>query len=458
MPATLCRSRRLILITTAMVLAPLALLAAVPAGAATSPTTVSITFDDGQATQNLARDALRSAGLRATFYINSSLVGSSGYYLTRPQLDALVADGHEPGGHTLTHVDLTKQSSAEATRQVCDDRKVLESWYGPVITSFAYPYAASNSTAEQVVRSCGYASGRSVGSVQCAGCPYAEAIPPQNPYFLRTPEAAGSSSTLASLQAQVTDAENQGGGWVVLVFHGICTTDRCSSSNDVPLTTFTAFTDWLAQRSALGTVVRTVGQVMSGSGGATPPPAGSPVTSISCNSAACGSSWYKPPVQVALSASPAGSATYYTTDGSTPTTSSPRYLAPFSLTATGDNVVKYFSVAADGQAEQVRTTTVRVDGTGPAVSLTSPRDGATYSSQTTKILLSATASDAHTAVTRVDFYDGDTLLGSDTTAPYEATWNLRAKKAAPGRHTLHARATDTLGNVQNSAPSTITLG
>ena len=62
-----------------------------------------------------------------------------------------------------------------------------------------------------------------------------------------------------------------------------------------------------------------------------------PSTAISCNDAACGSSAYVATVTVKLAATDTGgsgvAATYYTTDGSTPTTTSPTYTAPFTLSS-----------------------------------------------------------------------------------------------------------------------------
>lgn len=89
-----------------------------------------------------------------------------------------------------------------------------------------------------------------------------------------------------------------------------------------------------------------------------PPDTTPPVTTISCNGAACQSGPYYKPVTVSLSATdnPGGwgvASTYYTTDGSTPTTSSPVYNGPFTIH--GPTTVKFFSTDLAGNAEQVNT-------------------------------------------------------------------------------------------------------
>jgi large repetitive protein len=66
----------------------------------------------------------------------------------------------------------------------------------------------------------------------------------------------------------------------------------------------------------------------------------------------------------------------------------------------------------------------------------------------------ATASD-NVGVTQVVFYDGATVLGTDTTAPYSVSWSLVF--ASRGTHTLTARAYDALGNVSISAPISVTV-
>ena len=97
--------------------------AVAPVHAATS-TVVSLTFDDGSASQYSTLSMLSAHGMKGTYYINSALVGSSSYYMTWSQLHDLYNAGNEIGGHTLHHVNLKTLSTADATTEVCDDRKI----------------------------------------------------------------------------------------------------------------------------------------------------------------------------------------------------------------------------------------------------------------------------------------------------------------------------------------------
>ena len=83
-----------------------------------------------------------------------------------------------------------------------------------------------------------------------------------------------------------------------------------------------------------------------------------PTTTISCNGSPCSTNGYTAPVTVTLTATdnPGGwgvNKTYYTTDGSTPTTSSTVYTGPFTLKQ--NTTVKFFSTDLAGNAEQVNT-------------------------------------------------------------------------------------------------------
>ena len=63
------------------------------------------------------------------------------------------------------------------------------------------------------------------------------------------------------------------------------------------------------------------------------------------------------------------------------------------------------------------------------------------------ITIAANATDSDGSVTSVEFRDGSTVLGRDTSAPHSYTW----KNVASGSHTLRVRATDNAGAVTTSA-------
>ena len=89
-----------------------------------------------------------------------------------------------------------------------------------------------------------------------------------------------------------------------------------------------------------------------------------PTTTISCNAAACGTDPYLNSVTIGLTPTDTGGSgvdkTYYTTNGSTPTTSSTVYSAPFQVTALGNTTVKFFSTDKAGNAEAVQSQQVTV--------------------------------------------------------------------------------------------------
>jgi regulation of enolase protein 1 (concanavalin A-like superfamily) len=99
--------------------------------------------------------------------------------------------------------------------------------------------------------------------------------------------------------------------------------------------------------------------------------------------------------------------------------------------------------------------TVRTPGGGnqsPTVSITSPASGATFTAPAS-ISIAAAASDSDGTVTRVDFYRGSTLIASDTTSPFSATWN----NPAAGSYSLTAVAMDNGGGSTTSAPVAVSV-
>jgi hypothetical protein len=88
----------------------------------------------------------------------------------------------------------------------------------------------------------------------------------------------------------------------------------------------------------------------------------------------------------------------------------------------------------------------------PRVTLTSPAAGASFASGT-PVPLAATASDPDGTINKVEFFDGTTKLGEDTTAPYTLSW----PSASPGTHLLKARATDNHSAATTGAGISITV-
>jgi subtilisin family serine protease len=86
--------------------------------------------------------------------------------------------------------------------------------------------------------------------------------------------------------------------------------------------------------------------------------------------------------------------------------------------------------------------TVIVDNTAPTVAFSAPAQSALLRGT---VQVTATASD-NQAISRVEFYEGTTLLGTATTAPYAVSWDSTASPS--GSLTLRAKAYDLAGNVQ----------
>ncbi|MDP9863205.1 MULTISPECIES: glycoside hydrolase family 48 protein [Streptosporangium] len=96
-------------------------------------------------------------------------------------------------------------------------------------------------------------------------------------------------------------------------------------------------------------------------------------------------------------------------------------------------------------------------GTGPVnqpptARITKPVAGATFTAPAT-VDITADAADGDGTVTKVEFFNGATLLGTDTSAPYAYSW-----AAVPaGDYSLTARATDDKGAATASAPVGISV-
>jgi peptidoglycan/xylan/chitin deacetylase (PgdA/CDA1 family) len=223
--------------------------------------TVSLTFDDTFADQYQVRALLSQRGMHATFYINSSRVGLNAGYMSVAQLNDLVADGNEIGGHTLSHNHLTQNTYDVSYAEICNDRAGLVSLgFNP--KTFAYPFGDENADIKALAASCGYTSARTIGGLldpaTCARCPAGNAMPPGDTMLLKTNGSVKTTDTDASIAAYIEQASAAGGGWIPIVLHRIC--NDCNT-NSITVDELTRLMDWLkAHQVQVKTVAEVMGQ------------------------------------------------------------------------------------------------------------------------------------------------------------------------------------------------------
>jgi hypothetical protein len=100
-----------------------------------------------------------------------------------------------------------------------------------------------------------------------------------------------------------------------------------------------------------------------------------------------------------------------------------------------------FDAAGNSRTSGTRSVTV-VDRTSPALTITSPANGATVPRSTT-VTIAATATDTR-GVTRVEFAVNGSTRCTDRTSPYSCNWPVPSSRGT--RYTLRARAYDAAGN------------
>lgn len=115
---------------------------------------VTFSYDDGVLQDEHVIRILNKYGLKATFNLNSGLLGKEGsldicgkivdHTKFRPEELGTIYCGHEVAAHTLTHVTLPMQEEQEVIRQVEEDRKRLSELVGYDVCGMAYPNGGIN--------------------------------------------------------------------------------------------------------------------------------------------------------------------------------------------------------------------------------------------------------------------------------------------------------------------------
>jgi len=91
--------------------------------------------------------------------------------------------------------------------------------------------------------------------------------------------------------------------------------------------------------------------------------------------------------------------------------------------------------------------------TPPSVSLTAPVNGATFTAGAAIAITANANGGTGCTVSKVEFYQGTTLLGTATVAPYAYSWS----NVAAGTYSLTAKATNSCGVVVSSSAVSVTV-
>ena len=126
--------------------------------------------------------------------------------------------------------------------------------------------------------------------------------------------------------------------------------------------------------------------------------------------------------------------------------------APYSYTWAGAPVGSYSLTARATDTGGLTATSSAVsitvsDPVVPTVSITAPSSGTSLTAPAS-VTIAATAADANSTITKVEFFQGTTKLGEDLTAPYTYTWT----GIGPGAYSLTAKAMAADGYATTSAP------
>ncbi len=116
----------------------------------------------------------------------------------------------------------------------------------------------------------------------------------------------------------------------------------------------------------------------------------------------------------------------------------------------GTYTVTALATDLDGLTQAAPPVTIEVTNALPQVRIVNPVSGDSFS-QPANIYIMVEATDSDGDIVKVDFYNNDSLLGSDTTSPYSIIW----RGVPVGDYTLTARATDNNDALSTSDPIAI---
>jgi peptidoglycan/xylan/chitin deacetylase (PgdA/CDA1 family) len=234
-------------------------LAAVPAAHAADVAMISVTLDDGWASQYTnALPILNKYGVPATMYIHTQAINATPAYMDQAQIQAFASRGDEIASHTISHTDLTTLTPAQLDSELAQSQATLKEMFGPTAAmDFASPFGAYNPTTTAAVKKY-YASQRNTDEgYNSPSAPDTDNILVQN---------VVETTTALDVQGWINTAKNSN-RWLVLVYHEVGA--NLGGDGDVYHIDTAVFDAHMAAVKNSGLPMVTVRQALSGS---TPPP------------------------------------------------------------------------------------------------------------------------------------------------------------------------------------------
>ncbi|MDD2580817.1 MAG: polysaccharide deacetylase family protein [Desulfuromonadaceae bacterium] len=132
---------------------------------------VALTFDDGyHSVYSVVSPVLEKLGFPATVYVNTGMIGEDAHrasnvdlghypqeeFLVWKELAELGKGSWTIGSHGVDHVDLTKLTEEDVTRQLQDSRAEIETRLGKECRNFCYTWGNNNRKVRDLVNEAGY--------------------------------------------------------------------------------------------------------------------------------------------------------------------------------------------------------------------------------------------------------------------------------------------------------------
>lgn len=127
---------------------------------------LTFSYDDGAVQDNRLVDIFDKYGMKATFNLNSGLMGEdqniNGRLTYKQALDLFANSPHEVALHGCRHPRLETMPIELAAREILEDRKNLEGLFKRPITGLAYPLGGVTDSVIKMLKRCGISYGRTV--------------------------------------------------------------------------------------------------------------------------------------------------------------------------------------------------------------------------------------------------------------------------------------------------------